>query len=118
MSRAIIHIIVLAFGWSLYFGFLWHALTPANVPQFKIIGLFLLGCVVTVPVITYCWIRYNLHFKNKTRRITVSPDVETYDIDSFGVPVFANWSELKKSSKIVINITYEGKFYTPVDNFN
>ena len=110
-GRKLVHFLMLAGGWLLFFAAWWRVLTTQRI-NFPILGWLILGALIIIPLITLFWQRHNLHlYKRKGPRLNLRRVEERYEHDWQGLQVRADWAGLRAAHRIEIALEPDQKRY-------
>jgi heme/copper-type cytochrome/quinol oxidase subunit 2 len=112
-ATMVVHIVLILFGWIVFFLFwakvLWHDTETA-----KHAGLLILIGLLATPLITLVWVTHNkwIYRRKGARGAGFSPP-EKYENDWSGKSVFAEWPLLKTTRNVEVIPVETAKLYKP-----
>ena len=109
--QRLIHALLIAIGWVLFFGFWWRVLFQQQ-RDFAVVALLIVAVAILTPLVTLYWVTHNVGiFRKKGPRKANRSMQYAYARDWSGKPVSADWEIIRVAPRIVVDADEDGKYY-------
>ena len=115
---ATLHIVLVVFGWIVFFVF-WAKVLWRDTETAKQAGLLILIGLIATPLITLLWVIHNKWiYRRKGARGAGFAPPEVYENDWSGRSVFAEWPLLKSTRNVEVIPAETAKLYKPFNRIS